>query len=105
LQRAIGAFGVSALISGIRRDQQTNTKHRAKKDIVGWGRNGELRIHPFIDLPKEAVDLYIDSNKLPRHPLYGLYDSIDDWPLMRLGQIKLECGMHLDGEEMIERAS
>ena len=105
LQRAIGAFGVTALISGIRRDQQTNTEHRAKKDIIGWGLNGELRIHPFIDWPKEAVDLYIDSNNLPKHPLHGSYDSIDDWPLMGLGQIKTECGMHLNGEDMIERAS
>jgi len=108
LARAIGELSVTALISGVRGDQ---TSTRSELDVVGRGKDGEIRVHPFIDWSKQRVDDYIDSNALPRHPLWPEYGSVEDAQTMvpgngREGRSFDECGIHIvDGRVVRSRAS
>jgi phosphoadenosine phosphosulfate reductase len=103
LKRAIGELSVTALISGIRRDQTSN---RADLGYIGRGNDGEIRVHPFINWSNAAVNRYIVAHELPHHPLYKRgFDTIDDWTLMGLGEEKKECGIHLETIDIVERAS
>lgn len=101
LTRAVGALGVAAYISGIRRDQ---TEYRSTLNYVFRGSDGEIRVNPFIDWTQAEVDRYMDEHNLPLHPLY--YEGhtwLDDWPLM--GSQRMECGMQRRGNEAEKRAS
>jgi phosphoadenosine phosphosulfate reductase len=104
LKRAIGALGVIAYISGIRRDQ---TEERSSFGYVGRGRDGEIRIHPFIDWTQSEVDAYMDNHELPRHPLYYKEGRrwLDDWTLMGDQFMRMECGIQLSNDEVEEKAS
>ena len=103
LKRAIGALGVVAYISGVRRDQ---TEQRSTFNYVQRGKAGEIRVHPFIDWSQSEVNRYIDDRELPRHPLfYEGYTSLDDWPLMGPDFMKTECGIHLIDDALDEKAS
>jgi phosphoadenosine phosphosulfate reductase len=99
LTRAVGELGITALISGVRADQ---TQNRSTLDVVGEGRDGELRIHPILDWPAGRIDTYIDSKGLPRHPFY--YEGgrlVGDWTMPT--DVKGECGLHTRDGEPIRR--
>ncbi len=97
--------GVSAWITGIRRDQ---TENRARSEILEYKRNGLLRIAPFLSWTLDDVFDYIAQNDLPRHPLpVDHYPSIGCKPCTRAiqpgeaprsgrwtGKSKTECGLH-----------
>lgn len=100
--RAIRELGTTALLSGVRADQ---TDTRASLELVGPGSNGETRIHPILGWSDGQVDRFIESENLPRHPLYYRgYDSIGDWTTTSPGVgregrdlgVHSECGLHLN---------
>lgn len=106
LKAALRQLGVTALISGVRRYQ---TLHRASMNVYEPGGDGEVRVHPVLDWPEEAVEAYVSDRALPKHPFYVQgFDSVGDWPVTRRGrgrsgrmfesgngEEKLECGIHL----------
>lgn len=104
LSHAIRALGVTALIAGVRRDQ---TKIRAALDFIGYGPNGEIRLHPLLDWDQTQVERYIATHNLPRNPLYYKgYQSVEDRHLTkpghdRSGRARTECGIHVTGGKVI----
>ena len=104
LTRAIQTLGVTALLSGIRRDQTSN---RAEIGVIDTGNDGETRIHPVIDWDQAAIDDYFSVNGLPRHPLYEQgYGSVGDAHTTfkgknREGRVIDECGIHVVGGVVI----
>lgn len=102
LQRAIKDLNVRVLLTGIRGDQ---TRNRAGLNVISKGKDGELRINPFIDWASSKVDSYINENSLPRNPLfYKGFGSIGDIHTTipgkgRNGREVMECGLHMvDGK-------
>jgi len=99
--------GYKAWISGIRRDQ---TSVRAHAKILELQEDGLLKINPILNWTKIDVNLYIQENNLPQHPLYEKgYRSVgcapctiaigvnDDERAGRwAGRGKVECGLHTD---------
>jgi len=98
-RRAVTGLGITALLSGVRSWQ---TEHRAEKDIIELGTNGEHRIHPILFWSQEQSDNYLAN--VPEHPLLAWgYDSVGDWTITQPGSGRsgrgfgksLECGLHL----------
>jgi phosphoadenosine phosphosulfate reductase len=104
LQRA--ASGMSAWMSGIRRDQSPD---RAKAAIVGWDKKfGLVKISPLANWTKQQVWSLITQEDIPYNPLHDQgYTSIGCWPCTRAvmfgederagrwsGTGKTECGLH-----------
>jgi phosphoadenosine phosphosulfate reductase len=104
LQRA--AVGMSAWMSGIRRDQSPD---RAKASIVGWDKKfGLVKISPLANWTKKDVWKLITDESIPYNPLHDQgYTSIGCWPCTRAvmfgederagrwsGTAKVECGLH-----------
>lgn len=102
--------GMSAWMSGIRRDQ---SPHRADAPIVGWdGKFGLVKISPLANLTKQDVWRLIVNEEIPYNPLHDQgYPSIGCWPCTRSvlsgederagrwsGIEKTECGLHTPGE-------
>ncbi len=65
LRRAIIDLGITALVSGVRRDQAG----RQSVELRGRGVNGEERFHPVAFWPERVILEYIRHKGLPRHPL------------------------------------
>ena len=104
--RAIRNF--DALITGRKRFQ---TNARAKMDIFEQDNDGRYKINPLANWDLDALKTYIETHRLPRHPLVKQnYLSIgcmpctervaegDDYRAGRwAGQDKEECGIHGEG--------
>ena len=105
--------GLSAWVSGIRRDQ---TRQRSRIPIVTKGQDGVLKIHPMARWTRSDVWRYVSDLDLPTHPLVEQgYTSIGCAPCTRQPtdasdersgrwseSSKTECGLHLEpsgGEE------
>ncbi len=88
------ALGIAATISGIRAAQ---TKTRAQKKFVEWNeRNNTVTFHPLLDWPDAKTDFYLSA--LPediRHPAYKPGVKSKGGFLLREGEEKTECGLHL----------
>ena len=104
LQKA--AVGMSAWMSGIRRDQSPD---RAKAPIVGWDKKfGLVKVSPLANWTKSQVWKLIVDENIPYNPLHDQgYTSIGCWPCTRSvmfgederagrwsGFAKTECGLH-----------
>jgi phosphoadenosine phosphosulfate reductase len=106
LQAAIKKLKVKALLTGIRGDQ---TQNRTGINIISKGKDGELRINPFIDWTSSMVDNYIDGNKLPRNPLYYKgFGSVGDIHTTipgkgRNGREVMECGLHMVNGKLVRQ--
>src|ERR1700761_2212203 len=100
------AVGMSAWMSGIRRDQSPD---RAKAPIVGWDKKfGLVKISPLANWTKKDVWNLIVQHDIPYNPLHDQgYTSIGCWPCTRAvmfgederagrwsGTAKTECGLH-----------
>jgi phosphoadenosine phosphosulfate reductase len=99
--------GLTAWISGIRRDQ---TEHRRATPIVERARNGQYKVCPLATWSEADMWRYINRHDLPVHPLMSQgYLSIGCAPCTRpvtdgeesragrwAGQAKTECGLHTD---------
>jgi phosphoadenosine phosphosulfate reductase len=107
-RRFLALPDVDAFVSGLRRDQSP-----ARKDMPFVAvQRGKIKIMPFLDWPKEDVDMYLRLWETPEHPLASLgYTSIGCSPATctrtplpgedaRSGRwaedAKTECGIHLD---------
>jgi phosphoadenosine phosphosulfate reductase len=109
LKRLKKELNVSAWLSAVRRDQNSN---RFSFDMFMHDKKGYIRIHPLIHWSRSKVWQYIYAKKLPFHPLYDRgYTSIGCFPpgcttrsisenSPRNGRWsgidKTECGLHLD---------
>ena len=90
-------------ISGVRRDQSTI---RAAKQRIETDARGVIRYHPMLNWTGRDVYRYINSYKLPKHPLESQgFVSIGCVPCTRKwadpdrggrweGSSKTECGLH-----------
>jgi phosphoadenosine phosphosulfate reductase len=100
LKQAIGELGVTALLSGVRRQQTSN---RATLKYIDVGNDGELRIHPVLDWSDEQESEFFERENLPRNPLYYQnYGSVGDLTTTTVGEgrngrsgLHTECGIHL----------
>jgi phosphoadenosine phosphosulfate reductase len=103
MQKAM--HGMSAWISGIRRDQ---TAERASARILEIQKDGLLKINPLLYWTKQDVLAYIKEHDLPAHPLFQKgYRSVgcapctvaigvneDERSGRWVGRHKTECGLH-----------
>lgn len=86
MEKALEELGISAVISGIRR-QQSSTRENVP---VVASQKGRIRVHPIIDWSDMEIGQYLARNNLPYHPLWEEgYVSIGDWHTTR----KLTDGM------------
>ncbi|HEY71879.1 MAG TPA: phosphoadenylyl-sulfate reductase [Thermoflexia bacterium] len=99
--------GMSAWVSGVRRDQTT---HRSSLRVLELQPTGLLKIHPMLNWTKQEVWEYIERHRLPYHPLYPAgYLSVGCAPCTRpistseeeragrwAGTEKTECGLHTE---------
>lgn len=105
------AIGMSAWMSGIRRDQSPD---RAKAPIVGWDKKfGLVKISPLANWTKKEVWSLITEHDIPYNPLHDQgYTSIGCWPCTRAvmfgederagrwsGFAKTECGLHTSDDK------
>jgi phosphoadenosine phosphosulfate reductase len=103
--------GMSAWISGIRRDQSPD---RAAAPIVAWDRKFKLvKISPLATWTREDVWRVIMAEGIPYNPLFDQgYASVGCWPCTRKvasgederagrwsGTAKTECGLHTAVEQ------
>lgn len=102
--------GLTAWISGIRRDQS-----EARRDITVVEETGEglMRIHPMANWSSKDVFQYIADHDLPKHPLLAEgYLTVGCAPCTRpaadgggersgrwVGRSKNECGLHTELRE------
>ncbi len=99
--------GLSAWISGIRRDQ---TAFRKNAKILEVERGGLIKVNPLLNWTKEDLKKYIEDHHLPAHPLLQKgYRSIGCKPCTIAiglgederagrwqGRGKIECGLHTE---------
>lgn len=108
MERVLRELGAEAWLAGLRSEQTLHRRGLSRVSI----QNGRTKIHPILDWTLEDVNAYLDSNDLPKHPLYDQgYRSIGDvhstLPTThdqdpRDGRIlgkKKECGIHLSEDE------
>jgi phosphoadenosine phosphosulfate reductase len=105
LQRALQELGVTAWITGRRRDQSAT---RTEMSIFEWDAQGRLKINPLAAWTYKDIWRYVVENQVLYNPLYDQgYASIGDQPLTTRvqegeqeragrwrGTDRLECGMH-----------
>ncbi len=105
LQRALSNLGVTAWLTGRRRDQ---AHERGALPIFEWDKRGCLKINPLANWNYQMVWKYVVEHNVPYNPLYDLgYTSIGDEPLTEIprageserdgrwrGTNRTECGMH-----------
>ncbi len=105
LQRALQELGVTAWITGRRRDQSAS---RTDIPIFEWDQRGHLKVNPLAAWTYKDVWRYVVENQVLYNPLYDQgYSSIGDQPLTTIvkegeheragrwrGTGRLECGMH-----------
>jgi phosphoadenosine phosphosulfate reductase len=98
LSEKVAKLGITALVSGVRRDQ---TRNREELDFVMVRNDGQIRIHPNLDMSEDEANSYIAGHELERNPLfYDGYGSIDDWTLTKPGNMREgrpdECLINVD---------
>jgi phosphoadenosine phosphosulfate reductase len=105
MQKALA--GLSAWITGIRRDQ---TPERAAARILELQPDGLLKVNPLLNWTKAEVERYIAERGLPKHPLLERgYRSVGCQPCTQpvvagqddragrwAGRNKRECGLHTE---------
>lgn len=99
--------GLSAWITGIRRDQ---TPERAQAPVIGWDPHFGLgKVNPLVRWTWDDVWQYINEHDVPHNPLHHQgYPSIGCWPCTApvaagedprsgrwQGRGKRECGLHV----------
>ena len=105
MDRALRDIGADVWLSGLRRSQSSTRKDRPFVEQ----QKKTLKAYPILDWPDIQVELYMDQNDLPRHPLASEgYVTMGDWhstvpadkasdaESTRFGGDKYECGLHLD---------
>lgn len=117
MYRIIESLGLSALVSGIRRDQ---TETRCNRGALELLESGLVRVHPMIDWTSDDIGTYIREHGLPVHPLTECgYSSIGCAPCTcpvvtsegneRAGRWvdrnKIECEMHDNYADFISDTS
>lgn len=104
LQEALLPY--TAWISGRKRFQ---TKHRQELKVFELDREMRIKVNPLAAWTASDVDLYLEKNNLPRHPLWDMgyrsvgcepctapsFDSEDARAGRWAGCGKTECGIHL----------
>ncbi len=104
MQRALKELGVSAWLSGLRREQ---TEFRKKLSHLTFD-GARYKVLPILDWTAKDVYEYLRVNDLPYHPLFDQgYVTVGDWhssrPLSaeddneratRFRGLKQECGIH-----------
>ncbi len=104
----LGRTDVTAVLSGLRRDQSVTRKSTPFVRL----QHGKVKIAPLADMPAEDVDLYLRLWEVPEHPLAAQgFTSIgcapgtctakplpgqDGRAGRWAGQDKTECGLHVD---------
>lgn len=104
MDRALRDIGADVWLSGLRRAQSITRKDRPFVEQ----QKKTLKAYPILDWPDIQVELYMEQNDLPRHPLVEKgYVTMGDWhstvpakegvaETTRFGGQKYECGLHLD---------
>jgi len=104
MNRALRDIGSDIWISGLRRSQ-SNT--RADRSFAEKQKK-TLKVYPIVDWADAQVELYLNQNDLPRHPLAAQgYVTMGDWHSTRpstdgtangtrFNGEKFECGLHLN---------
>jgi phosphoadenosine phosphosulfate reductase len=106
LQRALKEIGVTAWITGRRREQSAN---REQMPILERDTEGRLKINPLANWTRKDVWNYTLKHNVPYNPLHDKgYTSIGDEPLTTpvrpgeheragrwRGTAKTECGIHV----------
>lgn len=80
-QTALSELFVNAWFSGLRRhvNKRTQLKSRSELQFIVLNR-GRFNIHPILDWSEKAIQLYMETNSLPVHPLAKEgYLSVGDW--------------------------
>ena len=105
MNRALKELGVTAWLSGLRREQ---TEFRKKLSHLTFD-GTRYKLLPILDWTSKDVYEYFEEHGLPYHPLFDEgYVTVGDWhssrPLSvgdtterdtRFGGLKQECGIHL----------
>lgn len=104
MNRALTELGADVWLSGLRRSQ---SKTRQDRPFVEQQKK-TIKAYPILDWADAQVDIYLNQNDLPRHPLAEKgYLTMGDWhstsPAVdgdaestRFNGEKYECGLHLD---------
>lgn len=104
MNRALRELGADVWLSGLRRSQ---SETRSDRPFVEQQKK-TLKAYPILDWADAQVDIYLNQNNLPRHPLSERgYLTMGDWHSTRPAENgsaegtrfngeKFECGLHLD---------
>ncbi|HEX5790390.1 MAG TPA: phosphoadenylyl-sulfate reductase [Luteolibacter sp.] len=104
MNRALQEIGADVWLSGLRRAQSSTRRDRPFVER----QKKTLKAYPILDWADIQIDLYMDQNHLPRHPLAAQgYLTTGDWhsthpaedgdaEATRFNGTKYECGLHLD---------
>jgi phosphoadenosine phosphosulfate reductase len=104
MNRALRDIGADVWLSGLRRSQ---SKTRSDRPFVEQQKK-TLKAYPILDWADVQVELYLNQNNLPRHPLAAKgYLTMGDWhstvpaengtaESTRFNGKKYECGLHLE---------
>jgi phosphoadenosine phosphosulfate reductase len=103
MDRALVELQSTLWLTGIRRSQSVSRQHLNFVSL----QNQTFKLTPILDWSDEQVDAYLQTNKLPQHPLKQRgYVSVGDWhstSVLKKGMtpeqtrfqgIKRECGLH-----------
>ena len=104
LENGFNALSVKCWASGVR---GTQTDHRKSMNILDEVR-GRFSLRPLLEWSKKETYYYMQTHKLPQHPLFEKgYSTVGDWHSSsadgktskgretRFGGLKEECGIHL----------
>ncbi len=93
MDRAVRELGVTAWLSGLRRDQSER-----RGTLPAFEVQGNLsKIYPLIDWSKRDIHQYLKAHDLPYHPMHEEgYSSVGDWHEVdtRGDAVRQECGLH-----------
>ncbi len=100
MDRAARELGVTAWISGLRREQGSTREDRPVAELQGK----TVKVYPLIDWTSRDVYNYLQKHGLPYHPLFDKgYASVGDWHSTKPGATDeesrgagsaRECGLH-----------
>ena len=106
LDRALTDLEVTCWASGVRGSQTDHRKAMEPLDAV----RQRWSLRPLLSWSKRDVYYYMETHKLPQHPLFEQgYSTVGDWHssapdlgdvsgrATRFGGLQQECGIHLPG--------
>lgn len=102
LEQVINEHAISALITGIRRDEQGARGN----EVYFSPRETHTRVHPILDWSEDDIWKYIRDNSVPYNPLYDTgYRSIGCKPCTKPAKEggSERSGRSQDKEEIMER--